>query len=442
MKSFDLVKNFFLFLLTFVLIDLSPFLLSKIQPDSTDYLNFHPTRQTTYYILIQTLEFLKIDLIFFQKLFLSISITALFYLIKKKTNIFFSIAAYLFIISNVYYTSFSKTILTEVFFFSFINLAIFFMFDLKKKYNLIFFSFCCGMISALKPIGVPVALIFIIIGLIQVRRINQFFLIFIFFLTPNIIESLFFYSNFSKRETVFKHSVAGKLFILSGKDSFEIKNYPGNLRQLLLASKAEFKPIHRYLDNIDNIFLKSELLSDYEVVAQFQTFNFESVKKINFDRQIIFDNSLTIFFEVIRNNLTDYLKLSFSHYLGSWSIGAKVRFLEKNSSEIPKYEELKLSSGPMNLPDLKLIELAQYFFLVLLFILTFYSLIFCLSLLGIIKKKLDFQIFSIVFLIQSYLILVCFTNVSTPRYLMPIYTILIILLIDFLSNIQKIIKKY
>ena len=98
MKSFDLVKKFFLFLLTFLIIDLSPFLLSKIQPDSTDYLSFHPQRQTTYYILIQVLEFLKIDLIFFQKLFLSISIIALFYFIKKKTNIFFSIAAYLFII--------------------------------------------------------------------------------------------------------------------------------------------------------------------------------------------------------------------------------------------------------------------------------------------------------------------------------------------------------
>ena len=58
------------FLVTFLIIDFSPFLLTKIQPDSTDYLNFHPKRQTTYYILIQILEFLKIDLIFFQKLFL------------------------------------------------------------------------------------------------------------------------------------------------------------------------------------------------------------------------------------------------------------------------------------------------------------------------------------------------------------------------------------
>ena len=31
------------------------------------------------------------------------------------------------------------------------------------------------MISALKPIGVPVALTLIIIGLIQIKKINQFF---------------------------------------------------------------------------------------------------------------------------------------------------------------------------------------------------------------------------------------------------------------------------
>ena len=91
-----------------------------------------------------------------------------------------------------------------------------------------------------------------------------------------------------------------KTFILSGKDSFKIYNYPENLQQLLIASKKEFKPIHQYLDNIDNIFLKSELISDYEVVAQYQTFNFESIKKINFDQRIIFDNSSTIFIQIIK----------------------------------------------------------------------------------------------------------------------------------------------
>ena len=100
----------------------------------------------------------------------------------------------------------------------------------------------------------------------------------------------------------------------------------------------------------------------------------------------------------------------------------KLDFFRKNKDEIPKYDELKLSSGPMNIPNLKLIELAQYFFLILFFILIFYSLIFCLSFFRIIKTKLDFEIYSIILLIQSYLILICFTNVSTPRYLMVVYS--------------------
>ena len=70
----------------------------------------------------------------------------------------------------------------------------------------------------------------------------------------------------------------------------------------MIASKKEFKPVHQYLENIDNIFLKSELISDYEVVAQYQTFNFESIKKINFDQRIIFDNSSMIFIQIIKNN--------------------------------------------------------------------------------------------------------------------------------------------
>ena len=125
MKSFDLIKKLLLFLFTLLIIDFSPLLLGEVQPDSSDYLNLHPTRQTTYYILIQALDFLKIDLIFFQKLFLSISITALFYLIKKKTNNFFSILAYVLIISNIYYTIFKNNFNRT--FFSFINFAIFFI---------------------------------------------------------------------------------------------------------------------------------------------------------------------------------------------------------------------------------------------------------------------------------------------------------------------------
>ncbi|MBD22998.1 MAG: hypothetical protein CL572_04990 [Alphaproteobacteria bacterium] len=139
MNLYELTKKICLFLLTFFIIDFSPQILNQIQPDSGDYLNLHPARQTTYYIAIQVLKTLKIDLIFFQKFFLSFSICILFFSIKKKTNIFLCLAAYILILSNIYYTSFSKTILTESFLFSFINLAIAFLFELRKRFNLFFF---------------------------------------------------------------------------------------------------------------------------------------------------------------------------------------------------------------------------------------------------------------------------------------------------------------
>ena len=79
MNLYELTKKICLFLLTFFIIDFSPQILNQIQPDSGDYLNLHPARQTTYYIAIQVLKTLKIDLIFFQKFFLSFSICILFF---------------------------------------------------------------------------------------------------------------------------------------------------------------------------------------------------------------------------------------------------------------------------------------------------------------------------------------------------------------------------
>ena len=129
--------------------------------------------------------------------------------------------------------------------------------------------------------------------------------------------------------------------------------------------------------------------------------------------------------------------LSLYHYLGNWSIGSKVRFLEKNKKEIPKFQELEKSSGPMNIPSLPLIHLAQYFFIILFFILTLYSLFIILWFCGIINRKLNLELFSLVFLVQSYLILISVTNVSTPRYLMPIYPIVIIVAIEFVKLFHK-----
>ena len=232
-------------------------------------------------------------------------------------------------------------------------------------------------------------------------------------------------------------SVVGKLFLLSGKDSFIISKYPQNLNELLKKSKAEFMPIHIFLDNLNNTLLKSELLADYEVVAQYQTFNFESIKQMNFDKKILFDNTTEIFFQILKHNFYDYFLLSFQHYIGNWSIGSKVRFLKESNIEIPKYAELIKSSGPMNLPNLQLLELAQLFFLMLFSMVIIFTLLVIFSICRIIKFRISYLDFSLISLLQIYLLLICLTNVSTPRYLMLVYPMIILICIRFVSLVKN-----
>ena len=71
----------------------------------------------------------------------------------------------------------------------------------------------------------------------------------------------------------------GDLFL--SENSFIINHYSKELWPLLETTKKEYRIVHNFLNSLDNILLKAELLSDYEVIAQYQTFNLESVKELN-----------------------------------------------------------------------------------------------------------------------------------------------------------------
>ena len=434
-------KKILFFLLTTLIINFSPSFLEKIQPDSSDYLDFNQTRQTSYFLLFQILDKINVDIIFFQNIFLSFSIVFLVIFIRKETNYFFSIVSYLLIITNIYYTSFSKTILTESIFFSLFNIAIVLLFRNEKNRNLIIFALACGFLASFKPIGIPISLLLILIFSIKIKKFNRIFLMLVFFSIPPIFENFTFYSKFNERESIFKTAVAGKLFLLSGKDSFIVSKYPENLNELLTKSKVEFKPIHKFLNNLDNIFLKSELLADYEVVAQYQTFDFDSIKNIDFDKRILSDNYLKILFQIFEHNLSDYLILSLHHYLGNWSIGSKVRFLNDSELQIPRYKELIKSSGPIHIPNHLLLELVQLLFLLFFFIVTIFTVFIILSFLRIIKNKISYEDATLICLLQIYLLLICLTNVSTPRYLMLVYPLVILINMRFINLVKNIFIK-
>ena len=447
-KQISEYKNYFLFLtffiISFFIIDISPPFFDRLQPDSGGYLSGDQSRTILYHFILKVCENLNLDIIFFQKILLSLSIVSLlFFLKEQKTNSYILISFFLLVNLNYYYTSYSKTVLPESIFFSLINFAIINLFHLNRYINFISFGLLLGLIFSIKPIGMVISIVFFFFSFLFNQNLKKILLMCLLFYVPILTESFLFNLKHDYRDTIFKYSVAGKLFILSGEDNFNINKYPNNLKALLTKTKKEFKQVHDFLDNIDDKLLQKELLSDFEVLAQFQTFKLNSVKSIDFDQQTLFSDYKKIAYLILKNNFREYFLLSIDHYLGNWSVGSKVRFLNNPQTKniIPLYDELLKTSGKMNLPDLKLIIIAQFFFLILFLTLTLKTFRLLFDLFKPYKKSTDLHNLFYISLSQVYLLSISFTNVSTPRYLMTIYPILIIILLSVVNLFFQSKKK-
>ena len=263
------------------------------------------------------------------------------------------------------------------------------------------------------------------------KDIKSFLIVLCGALLMIIIESSYFYSKNSYRDSVFPAVILGKVFIISGSDNFNIDNFPEYSKEILKESSETFKEVNKFLNEITNPILRADLAADYEVIAQYQFLRSiknsdDLIKKFQNDT----NNLLLI---AIRNNFLDYLKISFTHYLGMWSTGAKFIFLDNNVTQIPLKSELNNASGPMDLPNLKVLIVAQIFFLLLLLALTILSIIILMNIF-IKKKEVNLFLTFFVFLIQTYIFSVSFTNIATIRYLMPVYPLIIISVIIFINN--------
>ena len=134
------------------------------------------------------------------------------------------------------------------------------------------------------------------------------------------------------------------------KKNFNLEKYPPEYKKILESSKKDFLPVHNFLSKINNPFLKAELSADYEVLAQYQAFELENLKLHRGIKDKIFSDHKVLVKYMLKNNFLDYLKLSFFHYLGNWSIGSKILYLEKIEEEPPHYDKLSKVSGEINLP--------------------------------------------------------------------------------------------
>ena len=80
-------KNYFLFLslftISFFIIDNSPSFFDRLQPDSDGYLSGDQSRTIVYHFILKISENLNLDIIYLQKILLSLSIVSLLFFFKK-----------------------------------------------------------------------------------------------------------------------------------------------------------------------------------------------------------------------------------------------------------------------------------------------------------------------------------------------------------------------
>ena len=435
-----------LFCLTYVLIHFSPTLISAFQPDSQTYIDFDMTRTSIYPSLIKYLSELELNLFIFQKLILSLSIILLLYSLRTlEMGITTILIFYSILILNFFYTTFTKTVLTEALFCSFINFS-FAIFILNKKKNN-FFNFILGLsigfIITIKTIGFAVGLFFLSILLLVYFReklLKKFSIILVGTFLVICFEHILFFKKHSERKSVLPIAIVGKVFFLSGNDSFDEQKFPLRFREILLESKSAFRPVLVFLQNIRNPILKSDLTSDYEVVAQYQFLKFKIPLEKRFNERKIFDSSNELLIPLLRYNLKEYFLLSLTHYLGMWSTNSKEIFLEKyleeKSIDQPLAQEFKNASGGIKKLNSNLLLISQIiflgFFLFFIFV-TIYTVYLILT------KNFFNNIFLIssVSISQIYLILVSLSNVSTIRYLMPIYPLILLSFIFFIFSLKR-----
>ncbi len=368
-------------ILNCLIIHSSVSLLSYKLPDSSSYLNFSPKYKSLYPFLISVVDTFNINLFFVQILVLSFSLIFLCYVVLKKYSLLISIILYLSIIINFFYTSFSKTIVTESFFFSLINLGVgFFLLNNYKKYNYYLYCLVLGLIFSIKSIGFAIVFGFLLLNFLRKDKFNYFKCFLIIFLIV-ILENIIFYKKNDIRKNVLGEVILGKTFFLSGKTTFSIEDYPNSYQKLFKKSKNYFSDVQTSLSNIKNLPTKVELQSDYEVIAQFQFYDAldEQEKRVYLEMT---RDKLLVFIYLLKNNFLDYLNLSINHFFGQWVAGFKQEYIEKNN--LPKFNELLLSSGGINTKNNSILKIGRNL-LILLFI--FFQIIFLISLIKFLLKK-------------------------------------------------------
>ena len=300
------------------------------------------------------------------------------------------------------------------------------------------FCLVLGFLAITKKIGIVLSIMFIIFYTLKygTKKKKVFLILFVSFIV--MLEDLLYFNFHNTRGSVLPTATMGKLFYIAGTESFNFKKYETikNYSSEFVTISNKSKVINEFVSSIKNPFMSAEIKSDYEVVLQYQ--NIFGLENYNEFTNLLKKNYKKIFFEIIKNNPFEFIKISSTHYIGMWMAGSKYTggFYDKQKFPLIPYSKyLEKSSSEMKLPNLLFLKIANLSFIILFIFFLLTSIIY----IGAIFKTRKLEVINFFYLISNiYLCLVSLINVSTIRYLMPIYPIIILVFITIIN--EKVLK--
>ena len=426
------IVTFFIFFLLLIYFELLPNFYSLIQPDSYSYIAGSDNQKHLYTAIIKT--FANIDdnfdyLISFQKIFLISSILFL-YIFLSKSNLFLASLFLILLVCNISYVSYSKVILTESIFFSFLNFFLGFtlFYEKTKKEILIYLAcFCLGALSAIKSIGIIISIPFFLIICFYYKKKKRILISTLFLCFLPLIESFHYYvlSENKSRTSVLEYAFLGKIFLVSGLDNNGILTTKEETFLKNMVHKSQ--KVHKHLDTISNPIKKNIFLQNYEVYGQF---NFNKKKELNSEEIKELLIKLTLY------NKLDYLKFSVNNYFFSWiPLGAmSQKYLIKELQAVP-IENLNFGGKGLNL-SYPLTNFIMISFVILFLI---FHVLVLISLNRIICRK--HSVLDLVLLaIPIYMLTYSLINVGTFRFFLPVYPLVLLGIINEIIRILKLQK--
>lgn len=247
-----------------------------------------------------------------------------------------------------------------------------------------------------------------------------------------ILENLVFYSKHKERNSVIDKSIFGKIFMLTAFDNESKKN---EYTDYIIIFSEKSKKVNFFLESLNNPFLKLNLFSDFQVVAQYQI-----KEKLNDkDKEVLkkFENKETkILYFLIKENPIIFLRHTLYNYFSLWMPGGKQVFLNQTNNKIPFPDLLEKSQGSLNSKNniIIFLGLIYFTFLFFCFVIFGFSFIYKFFKYPVSRNELN----TLLFLIPNiYLIFVSLINVATPRYFMPIYPMVLLFIIIELNRIKS-----